>query len=155
MKKFFVVVALAFVLGGGYWWIRVSEPAAPVSNRVVARENQVSIALGDTTVIADIADTPDERAQGLSGRSVLGENEGLLFVFTVDDRHSFWMKDMLISIDMIWLSSDKRVVHIVPNATPGSYPQTFSPDDPARYVLEVPAGWASRHGVTVGSVANF
>ncbi len=130
-----------------------SEAHTPIEQNLGA--DQTAVTLGDATVIADVAATADTRAQGLSGRSSLAEGEGMLFVFDEDDRHSFWMKDMLITIDMIWLSKDKQVVHIVPNAKPDSYPASYAPYDNARYVLEVPAGWKARHGVTLGSIASF
>lgn len=146
-----VVVALVSLFA--FVWFQEPVKYAPTEGGV--REGQVSVTLGDATLVADIAATADERAQGLSGRERLAETEGMLFVFEEDARHSFWMKDMLIAIDMIWLSSDKRVVFIVPNAAPESYPASYSPDDNARYVLEVPAGWAARHGVTVGAAASW
>ncbi len=111
--------------------------------------------LGTGQVIADIADDVAERKQGLSGRAGLGEDEGMLFVFQDDGAHGFWMNEMLISVDMIWLDSDKRVVFIIENASPESYPKTFKPSTSSRYVLEVPAGWAKRHNVATGTVASF
>ncbi len=116
---------------------------------------QIAVHLGDTTVTADIADTEALRELGLSGRATLDEDRAMLFVFQSDALYSFWMKDMRFPIDMIWLAADKQVVHIERNAAPESYPSSFNPGTPARYVLEVSAGWANRHGVTVGSRAAF
>jgi hypothetical protein len=145
-----IVYAIGAVLiAGSVWWVLAGSPAAQVQGE------SVQITLGDAKVDAEIVATPEARTKGLSGRESLAEDEGMLFIFDTDDVHSFWMKDMLISIDMIWLTADKRVVHIEANATPESYPASFGPHTPTRYVLEVPAGWAARHGVTINSFAAW
>lgn len=143
-----VVVALLAVVSGLVWWNSNSSTLEPS-----VRHTRVEI--GDAAIVADIADTDSLREQGLSHRAGLRENEGMLFIFQEDAMHSFWMKDMLFSIDMIWISADKKVVYIVANAAPETYPSSFVPTEPARYVLEVPAGFAARHGISVGSIATF
>ncbi len=148
-----IIVALASMFA--FVWFQELRPMDPVASEIDTRAAETAVTIGDATVIARLAITADERSQGLSGRASLSETEAMLFFFDEDARHSFWMKDMLISIDIIWISKDKQVVHIVPNASPTSYPASFSSDDNARYVLEVPAGWAKRHGVQLGSIATF
>lgn len=91
---------------------------------------------------AIVARTVAEREQGLSGKVGLGARQAMFFVFDNDDRHGFWMKDMLFSIDIVWLDAEYKVVHIQNNATPGSYPNVFFPDKPARYVVELNSGTA-------------
>ena len=110
----------------------------------------------------ELALTPEEQTQGFSGRSGLGENEGMLFVFDTPGKYGFWMKDMLFPIDMIWLAppssggvNELQIVFIKKNATPESYPETFVPDQDARYVLEVPAGFSERNDLQVGDRAEF
>lgn len=100
--------------------------------------------------VAD-ADTPQEREQGLSGTTRLSEGTGMWFAFEKDDQHSFWMKDMRYAIDIIWISRDLRVVYIEHSVQPDTFPDAFTPPTPARYVLEVPAGFAERNGIAVGS----
>lgn len=100
----------------------------------------------------EIADTPEERTQGLSGRTTLAEDTGLLFIFPEAGEHRFWMKDMLISIDILWLADDGTVVGIEENVHPDTFPQAFTPPEPVRYVLEVAAGVAQARGWNVGSV---
>ncbi len=127
-------------------YVRIHPPVA---------DNQIRVTLGDASVIADVADTEALRRQGLSGKQSLDEKRGMLFTFEESAPHAFWMKDMLFSIDIIWLDIDKHVIYIVSDATPESYPTSFRPNTNSRYVLEVPAGWAVRHGVTLGSIAQF
>ena len=82
-------------------------------------------------------------------------DEGMLFVFPSDGKSSFWMKDMLFSIDMLWIDADGRVVFIVPDASPASYPKSCTPTTQSRYVLELPAGFAMQHTIEVGSKVTF
>jgi len=114
---------------------------------------KVSLSFGDTVVKVDIADTYELHVRGLSGRGSLAEDEGMLFIYSEDGYYSFWMPDMLFPIDIIWLDANYKVVFVKKNATPESYPETFSPSGPSRYVLEVPSGFAERHGVSAGTVA--
>lgn len=97
-----------------------------------------------------VADTDQQREQGLSGHAPLSDREGMLFFFDTPGRPAFWMKDMLFSLDIIWISSDWRVVDISPNLSPDTYPASFAPKADIKYVLEVPAGFAQRHGIAIG-----
>lgn len=137
MRHFVVILAVtaAFVLVLLYF-VTPGDPRAIV---------------GDTPVKILLADTPQERTQGLSGREDLAKDEGMLFVFPEEGIYGFWMKDMRFSIDILWLNSAGEVVHIVENASPESYPASFTPEKAAQYVLELPAGFARAHGVTLGS----
>ena len=113
------------------------------------------IILGDAVISAKVANGDVERSKGLSGVEKLKNDEGMLFVYREDGLHGIWMKDMKISIDIIWLNKDKKVVYIVKNAQPESYPKTFKPKKFARYVLEVPAGYTTEKKITIGTPANF
>lgn len=105
---------------------------------------------------AEVVKTQEARERGLSNRSSLGSGKGMLFVFENTSKdHCFWMKEMRFSIDMVWLDDQKKVINIVSNATPESYPQTFCPDSPARYVLEIEADKASEYGIGIGTELKF
>ncbi|MHB1086162.1 MAG: DUF192 domain-containing protein [Minisyncoccota bacterium] len=113
------------------------------------------VIVGDTAVKILLADTPQKRTQGLSNRESLAEDEGMLFVFPEEGIYGFWMKDMRFSIDILWLNSAGEVVHIVEDASPESYPASFTPEKAAQYVLELPAGFVRAHGVTLGSLVEL
>lgn len=104
---------------------------------------------------AEVARTPDALHQGLSGRSSLDDDRGMLFVFERPDTYCFWMKDMKFNLDIVWLDDTKRVVFIERDIAPDTYPNTLCPDRPARYVLEVNAGLSRRAGVQVGDQVSF
>lgn len=116
---------------------------------------QETITLKNTPITVDVAVTQADQERGLGGRDGLAENQGMLFVFTKDDHYPFWMKDMKFAIDIIWISSAGKVVHIVPNLAPSTYPNAFQSPTPARSVLELPAGWAAAHHVALGDTVTF
>jgi hypothetical protein len=105
---------------------------------------------GPVRVALDVVATPAARAQGLMYRTALGDDEGMLFVFDETSDHGFWMKNTFIPLDMLFLDDALVVVGIHEHATPQST-ETISIGRPSRYVLEVPGGWAARHGVGAGT----
>lgn len=116
----------------------------------------VSVQLGGASFSARVAATDEEKVKGLSGTSSLADNEAMLFVYDRDEKWSIWMKDMRYPIDIVWLDKGKKVVHIVKNAPPESYPyESFAPNEGARYVLELAAGVTARRSITIGSQAVF
>jgi uncharacterized protein len=108
------------------------------------------LAIGEQTVFVSVADTPEMRERGLGGRTGLSADEGMLFIFDKEDIHPFWMKDMRFSIDILWLANDGTVIYIERDVSPDTYPQVFSSDKPARYVLELPVGYSAAHHIKVG-----
>jgi len=114
-----------------------------------------TIAIKDVAVHVAVADTDALRTRGLSGYAPLKADEGMLFVFEEDGIYAFWMKEMLFSIDIIWLDAAGQVVHIEKEVSPATYPASFTPGSPARYVLEVPAGFADQHDIQIGATANL
>lgn len=120
------------------------------------RGDFMTVRIGNADVIAEVVVTPAERARGLGGRDTLAEGAGMLFLFPQSGQHSFWMKDMKFPIDIFWIE-DGRVVDMTeranafPAGTPDVFLPVYRPDAPARFVLETPAGFAARHGITIGT----
>ncbi len=111
--------------------------------------------LGGEALLLEIADTDALLMQGLSGHPPLAPGEGMLFVFPSDGHHSFWMKDMLFSIDIIWLDSEYRIVDVKERVSPESYPEVFAPKALSRYVVELPSGFFLSHHLKIGNVLEF
>ncbi len=109
-----------------------------------------TIIVSDTPVLAEIADKPSRREKGLSGRKELESGQGMFFVFNTIDFHGIWMKDMFISIDIIWFNEYGEIVDFVENVSPETYPTVFKPKVKSKYVLEVPAGFIEKEGVKLG-----
>ena len=98
----------------------------------------------------EVADTPEERVMGLSGRESLDENTGLLFIYGQPGIYGIWMKDMKFPIDVIWLDGNYLIADIAKDVQPDSFPKVFEPKVPAKYILEVNAGFTERNGIEVG-----
>ena len=98
------------------------------------------------SVTAELAVSDEERQIGLMFREELKPDQGMLFVFNDEGFHSFWMKNMKISIDILWLDKEKRIVHIERNVPPCTKPPcaSYSSKIPAMYVLEIQAGMADK-----------
>ena len=113
-----------------------------------------SVKFKNTTVNAEIADTNAARELGLMNRHTLAPDAGMLFIFDNETQQSFWMKNTYVSLDMIFLSSKKEIVYIEHSATPLSE-KNITPAAPAKYVLEVNAGYTDAHGIGVGDKVEF
>jgi uncharacterized membrane protein (UPF0127 family) len=127
-----VVVALVWVLLYQNYWDDFTQ-------LFLSGEDTHIIYLTDVALEVTVADEPEERAQGLSGVESLRDFEGKLFIFDTPDYYHFWMKDMLIPIDVLWFNDNLELVHIERNMTPETFPNTFTSDEPARFVLEMNA----------------
>ncbi len=118
-----------------------------------------------TAVTLEIADTEAERNRGLMFRDALAEDAGMLFVFERPGVYAFWMQNCRIALDIFWLDEKFRVVSMAesvpPCRLPGCEPPCASTDCPAyppapgtsaKYVVELSAGFAKRHGVKTGHI---
>jgi len=124
---------------------------APASTETGLRVIQLA---GQELRVSVVA-TPEDRAKGLGGRTGLASDEGMLFAFESDAKYRFWMKDMLFTIDIVWISDTGEVVDIRKNVSPATYPEVFTPIAPARYVLELPAGFAEAYSVRTGDIVGL
>ena len=106
---------------------------------------------GGVHLKVEYAISKEEREKGLSGRTNIPDDQVMLFIFPKDDLYGFWMKDMLMPIDIFWLSDQGHVVSIDQNAATSSYPNVFYPDKPVKYVLETAAGFAQEHNIIKGT----
>lgn len=110
----------------------------------------IDVRINETNIKAEVAQTKQERIQGLSGRSSIKETDGLLMIFPDEDRHGIWMKDMKFSIDIIWIDGSGKIVHLEENVHPGTYPDVFIPKKSALMVLEVRSGKVKKERWAVG-----
>lgn len=103
----------------------------------------------------EIATTSQAQARGLGGRTAIPDDYGMLFVFQKSGYYGFWMKDMLVPIDLVWLSDSGTIVGVVPSLATSTYPQAFVPPVPVRYVLETRSGEVSAKGWKVGTMLSL
>lgn len=102
----------------------------------------------------EIADNDYERQLGLMNRKEMKENQGMLFIFPRQDYQSFWMRNTLISLDMIFVNDKKKIVTIHKNTKILS-DQSYPSSEPAKYVVEVLGGFADRYNIQVGDKIDW
>ena len=114
------------------------------------------VIVADQHIIVEIADTGPAREQGLMNREHLDPNTGMLFVFAQEEPMTFWMKNTLIPLDILFINNEHIVVSISTMTPCTADPCTLYPSNfPAKYALEVPAGFAHEHSVAVGQQVLF
>lgn len=102
----------------------------------------------------EFADNDEERAQGLMYRTEMEENQGMLFIFPYEARQSFFMKNTVIPLDMLFINSKLEIVTIHKNTKPYSLESSAS-TAPAQYVLETIAGYTDKYNVQEGDKVIF
>lgn len=116
-------------------------------------ENYVEVVVDAAKIVkvnVELANTEEKRRLGLSFRQYLGDYDGMLFVFDNDVSNSFWMKDMKIPLDIIFVDSNYFIVDIKEAQAPcsDSYCPSIYSSAPFRYVLEVNSGFVQNNGIT-------
>lgn len=109
--------------------------------------------LSRATYTLEVVSTADAQKQGLSGRTQLAKDKGMLFAYSTPTERCFWMKDMQFPIDIIWTDRDKKITHIEANISPKSYPKTFCAH--GQYIIELNAHEAVRNGLKAGQTLTF
>lgn len=122
-----------------------SEPAS----RNPANKVTIETSKGKVFVSVEVAETTAARAQGLMFRRYLAPEAGMLFVFPGPTQGSFWMKNTMIPLDLIFVDADDQIVDTLEQAAPFSE-QLLTPKRPYVQVLEVNAGFVKRHRIAVG-----
>jgi uncharacterized membrane protein (UPF0127 family) len=113
----------------------------------------VRVTVGKVVVQAEAVWTPERLYLGLSGRRELPESWGMLFFMPKQEVQTFCMRGMHISLDLIWIS-DGRVAGITRNV-PRTFPGNLCSPAPVTHVLEVPGGFADRHGIKAGDPVRW
>jgi hypothetical protein len=117
-------------------------------------ENEARVVLGDQIILADVAITEAQREKGLSGVRYLSNNEGLLFIFEKEGEHAFWMKDMKIPIDIVWINNNKIVdvdTHVMPEPDKDiTELKIYKPSEPVDRVLEIRGGRFDLLNIEIG-----
>ena len=122
------------------------------------KESSIETSMQKITIA--LADTPFEHTKGLGGCNMVPKNSGMYFDFQSVEERTFWMKDMLIPIDIVWVNEgvvvgiEKNVPNL-PGNTPDSQLPRYSSPIPVDGVLEVGAGKAEEYGIQVGSKMNI
>ncbi len=135
---------------------RSNQEKTPV-DAPAPKEPTVVIDRGDGSSVrvkVELARTPEKREVGLMYRDKLEKGSGMLFIFEQESLQSFWMKNSLIPLDMIFITRDLEIAGIVENAEP----LTLTPravDAESQFVLEVEGGFSKTYGIAKGMQVSF
>jgi len=156
LEKIFLATALIF--------LAISCSRSPAKDKASEMDltPRSTLMIGGTKISVEIADTAEKRNRGLSGRTSMEEDQGMLFDFknSQTTKPGFWMIDMKFDLDLIWIK-DNRVIEItksVPHpktGTDSSELPIYYPEHAIDTVVEVNSGFSDRRGIKVGDVLTF
>lgn len=154
-----IIIVLAIIVVGYFVYdnfIKSSEPKLEYYKFTKEGELTFSDSLGTLKAKIDleIADTEYERELGLMNRNEMKENEGMLFIFPEQKVLTFWMRNTLISLDMIFVNDQKKIV-MIHKYTKTLSDQSYSSTLPAKYVVEVVGGFTDKHNIKVGDKIDW
>lgn len=131
------------------------SPEAPVSEKITFKTGRVCVGVKCFNV--DVADKPMLRSLGLMGRKELPANQGMWFVFDYLGKYTFWMKNTLVPLDIIFINERFEIVTIYENAQPCKEDpcDLFIAKANSQYVLEIPGGSVSAYNISVGDIAVY
>lgn len=164
MKKIAKPLLIGFVVGliaGVFWYVNKPEVLEKGTDsagfeQLLSQESQFAVLkINDIEIPVELARTRAEQIQGLSGRESLPEGSGLFFIFEKEETHGIWMKDMKFPIDIVWIASDRRIVHIEKNVSPDTYPKVFYPASESIAVLELSAGIAESFNIKIADTLEI
>jgi len=131
-----------------------------IMSRVLIKNNQSNFMNGNEPYVrinsidipVEVANNDASRQKGLSSRTSLDAQSGMLFIFDKPEIPTFWMPNMNFPIDIIWIN-DNKVIDISPNVSNNfdpKNPRLYSPSQPAKYVLETNAGFSEKENIKIG-----
>lgn len=145
------IVIFIGILGAGFGWMYMQRTSQPF----VAYDTR-PISIGGVELKVFVADTAEKRAQGLMNVHKLAANSGMLFVFPDTVPRTFWNKNTLLDLDIIWIMNGRVTgVSVLPSIVRSKNIVIVSSPGSVREVVEVSAGWINQHGIQPGSEVQF
>jgi uncharacterized membrane protein (UPF0127 family) len=155
MMRVLILGFLLMVTGVGGLWAAESADADPAAQGWARPEDvMITTAKGDLAAFTvEIAVSEEEIRRGLMGRTSLADNAGMLFVFENARERAFWMHNTLISLDILFVDEDGKIVKIHENARPQD--DTPLPSGaPVLGALEIRGGLAAALGIRAGDTVH-
>lgn len=167
-KIFILLLVFLGLFGGGFLYVvkkkiaREAELVVISVNKAAVKKTDKKISFSDDAkikikigssddVLAEVAQSDAKKHTGLGGRNSLAAGDGMLFVFDSSSNYSFWNKDMLFAIDLVWIQ-DGAVVDVTEDMpdfkTSPNY--TVTPKGAVNLVLEVNTGFIKEHNIKIG-----
>ena len=166
MKKIFLYIAgvIIFIVVVGLI-VRASNSGGSLfpsrANSPFATQDLKPIKLSSKEIKVVVARTESEKIKGLSGIKSMPDNEGMIFDYVnLNTSPAFWMKDMLIPLDFIWIKGGQivEIAQGAPPPSPGTKDtdlQLYRPKETIDYVLEVNSGFVSKNNILVGTKVDL
>jgi len=148
-----LVLAISLIL-----MMSCAKPPAAQTTTTIATAPESRVIFPDGFVVkVEVASDDPTRTQGLMYRDRLADDRGMIFIFPQSGTYAFWMKNCIISLDMIWLDEQRKIVHIAHDVPPCQTDDcpNYPPGASARYVLETAAGVAAKHKLKDGATLRF
>lgn len=155
MPRIFISILLISILTGFFIFLGYN-----FLYKVNQSDEKLQLKIGGKDFYLDVARTDEERGRGLAKFDSIKDNEGMLFIFDVSGKYSFYMKDMKFNIDIIFLNENKEIVNIFKNVkftnyqNPREY-EIYKPDYPSKYVIELKEGQIQKLDIKVGDKIDF
>lgn len=119
-----------------------------------SESNLQTIEVNGVPLRVEVAQTDEDRLQGLMNRDQLPEDQGMLFVFTTPRILSFWMRNTFIPLDIAFIN-EKGIIVDIQTMQPIDESKHYISTAPALYALEVNAGWFKKHKIKKGDQITF
>ena len=148
-----LILALALIAG--------CTPTTPSGNESSANnsgnESLSKVCFGAKCFYVELAVTPEERSRGLMFREHLDPDKGMLFIYNDEGVHSFWMKNTLIPLDMVWINGNREVISVSKDVQPCQTSQCplIGPGQKVQFVLELNGGTSDKIGLAIGDKITF
>ncbi|SFS65151.1 hypothetical protein SAMN04487906_1130 [Zhouia amylolytica] len=159
IRRTLYIVSASFLIGGITYQCKKAEDKKIISEEITfTKEGTLQIYDNDSLLVdniaIEIAENEYERQTGLMYRQSMQEKQAMLFIFEDEEPRSFYMRNTLISLDIIYLNRDLKIVSIIKDAKPKD--ETSLPSKaPAQYVLELNAGLVDQWGLKEGNHIKF
>lgn len=153
MKKVLLTFALLLIVVGGVFLAQNYLNG----NNLSFFKKSPTVIIGDRKFAVSVADSQKEREIGLSETKSLSQDQGMIFLFEKPDYYPFWMRNMKLPIDIIYIKNDQIVTiqsNIVPPKEKES-PIVYTPTEPSDKVLEIQAGLAQKYGFKKGDKVKY
>lgn len=139
----------------GIFWVASITVFAVIFLSSISINDKISdtcLKANNNCIPLEVKDNPQERTKGLSDRDSI--EGGMLFVFDKSAKECIWMRDMKFNIDIIWLDENKRVIKVMSDVSPSTFPESFCADN-TKYVIELNSGVAKENSFEMDKQLNF
>ena len=155
MKKYYLVIILIILVIGtliGLFILNSNQSNVQSDQsklQALTDSSKVSVKINNSTLKLEVARSEQKREEGLMNIKKMQDNSGMIFIFEDEQIRTFWMKNTYISIDIIFLDKDLKIVKIFENTKPLQTSEIYSSDYPSQFVIEANSGWVEKHNLKV------